>query len=92
MEAETRKLDLRALLGVVAIGLVVLTMWAAGAFAAGGSSSSGNSPGTSDAAPYAQAQGDDESRSREDCPEKDGGSGDQSPDNRGSGGSDSSDL
>jgi hypothetical protein len=70
---ETRKLDLRPLLAVVAIGLVVLTMWAAGAFAAGGTSSSDNSTRGSEGTPYSQAQDEDQSPSREDCPEKDGG-------------------
>jgi hypothetical protein len=83
---ETRKLDLRPLLAVVALGLVVLTMWAAGAFAAGGSSSD-NSTRESESASYIQAQNEDQAPSREDCPEKDGGRG-----GPGAGGSGSSDL
>jgi hypothetical protein len=72
---EARKLDLRPLLVVAGVVAVALTLWASGAFAAGGSSS--NQPGSSD--PFAasiQSQGNGQSTPREDCPhDRGGGSG-----------------
>jgi hypothetical protein len=69
MEEEARKLDLRPLLVVAAVVGVVLTMWAAGAFAAGGSSS----PNERNAPSFIQNEEDAQPRTREDCPEGRGG-------------------
>jgi hypothetical protein len=71
MEEEARKLDLRPLLVVAAVVGVVLTMWAAGAFAAGGSSSPSDS--TDSAPSFIQNEEDPQPRTREDCPEGRGG-------------------
>lgn len=63
---EARKFDLRPLLVAAAVVAVIATLWAAGAFASGGSSqtdSSGNAPG------LVQDQQDRESPSDRDCPE-----------------------
>jgi transcription elongation factor len=68
---EARKVDLRPLLAVAAVVALIATLWATGAFAAGGSSSSGDSPGS---VPPAFVQ-DEQAPSREDCPEDRGGSG-----------------
>ncbi len=83
MEENARTLDLRPLLLVAAAVAVGLTLWASGAFAAGGSSS-GDSPG---GAPSTSIQSgeDDQAPSRKDCPKDRGGSG-------GSGGSDAPSL
>jgi hypothetical protein len=69
---EARRLDLRPLIAIAAIVAVALTMWATGAFAAGGSSSSppNGSPATS-----IQDGNDGQERSKEDCPRDRGGSG-----------------
>ncbi len=69
---EARKLDLRPLIAIAAVVAVALTMWAAGAFAAGGSSSNppNGSPATS-----IQDRNDGQERSKEDCPRDGGGSG-----------------
>jgi hypothetical protein len=72
MEEEARKLDLRPLLVVAAVVGVVLTLWAAGAFAAGGSSSPNDSMGN--APSFIQNEEDGQPRTREDCPEGRGGS------------------
>lgn len=92
---EARKLDLRPLLAVAAVVAVVLTMWAAGAFAAGGSSSPNGSTGSTPS-PFIQDEGDGlapdrQAPSREDCPEGRGGSGGGAPDGS-SDGSGSADL
>ena len=71
MEAEARKLDLRPLLVVAAVVAVALTMWAAGAFAAGGSSSPNDSTGSTPS-PFIQEE-DGQPPTREDCPEDRGG-------------------
>ena len=71
---EARKLDLRPLLVVAGIVAVALTLWASGAFAAGGSSS--NQPGSTD--PFGasiQSQGNGQSTPRDDCPRGRGGGG-----------------
>jgi hypothetical protein len=91
MERETRRLDLRPLLAIAAVVVVALTVWAAGALAAGGSGSSPSSdlPATV-TDPLAQA-GDAQARSEENCPENRGGSGggNQAPQSsNGSGGAD----
>jgi hypothetical protein len=93
MERETRRLDLRPLLAIAAVVVVALTIWVAGALAAGGSGSSPSSdlPATVND-PLAQA-GDVQARSRENCPENRGGSGggggNQAPQSsNGSGGAD----
>lgn len=70
---EARKLDLRPLLAVAALVAVVVTMWAAGAFAAGGSTPSSDSPG-SEPAPFIQTE-DEQAPPREDCPKDRGGGG-----------------
>jgi hypothetical protein len=76
MEEEARKLDLRPLLVVAGVVAVVLTMWAAGAFAAGGSSS----PNERSTPSFIQNEEDAQPRTREDCPEgRGGGRGGQGP-------------
>ena len=74
MEEEARKLDLRPLLVVAGVVAVVLTMWAAGAFAAGGSSSPNDSTGSTQS-PFIQNEEDGQAPTREDCPEDRGGGG-----------------
>lgn len=71
---EARKLDLRPLLAAAAIVAVALTLWATGAFAAGGPSggSSGGAPSA-----FIQDGEDDQAPNREDCPKDRGGSGGQ---------------
>jgi hypothetical protein len=71
MEEEARKLDLRPLLAVAGVVAVVLTMWAAGAFAAGGSSSPNDSTGNTPS--LIQNEEDAQPRTRGDCPEGRGG-------------------
>lgn len=65
---EARKFDLRPLLVAAAVVAVIATLWAAGAFASGGSSpqtdSSGNAPPG-----LIQDQQDRQSPSDKDCPE-----------------------
>ena len=73
MEENARTLDLRPLLAVAAAVAVGLTLWASGAFAAGGSSS-GDSPGGAQS-PFIQNGENDQAPSREDCPKDRGGSG-----------------
>jgi|SRR5215211_1706696 len=75
---EARKVDLRPLLAVAAVAAVIATLWAAGAFAAGGSSSQGDSPGSAPPA-FVQDEQDGQAPSREDCPEDRGGSGGGGP-------------
>jgi hypothetical protein len=72
MEEEARKLDLRPLLVVAGVVAVVLTMWAAGAFAAGGSSSPTDSTGNTPSFIQNEEEGQ-QPRTREDCPEGRGG-------------------
>ena len=78
MEEEARKLDLRPLLVVAGVVAVVLTMWAAGAFAAGGSSSPNDSTGSTQS-PFIQNEEDGQAPTREDCPEDRGGGGGSGP-------------
>lgn len=91
---ETRKLGLRSLLVVLAVGAAATTVWAATAFAAGGSSpASEPAAGSDPIAAYVQAQEDSETPSGDDCPEANadstpGGSGGEF----GSGGSDATDF
>lgn len=66
-----RKLDFRPVLAIAAVVAVALTMWATGAFAAGGSSS--NPPNGTPATSI--QDGNDGQRSKEDCPRDRGGSG-----------------
>ncbi|MGH2920677.1 MAG: hypothetical protein ACRDKU_01230 [Gaiellaceae bacterium] len=75
MEEETRKLDLRPLLAVVAVVAVALTMWAAGAFAAGGSSPSSDAPAVVADSDFVQDGDEGQAPSREDCPKRGGGDG-----------------
>lgn len=74
---EARRFDVRPLLVVAAVLAVIATLWATGAFAAGGSSqsdSSGNpSPG------FIQDGDDRRAPSEKDCPEGGGGSGGAGP-------------
>jgi hypothetical protein len=81
MEEQARTLDLRPLLVVAAVVAGVLTLWASGALAAGGSSSEGGSTGGN---PSQFVQDDGQSPSREDCP-KDRGGGAPQGDSEGSG-------
>jgi hypothetical protein len=76
---ESRKVDLRPLLAVAAVVAVIATLLAAGAFAAGGSSSQTDSPGSAPPA-FVQDERDGQAPSREDCPEdRGGGRGGQGP-------------
>ena len=68
---EARKVDLRPLLAVAAVAAVIATLWAAGAFAAGGSSSQRDSPGSAPPS-FVQDGQDRQAPSREDCPEGEG--------------------
>jgi hypothetical protein len=83
MEENARTLDLRPLLAVAAAVVVGLTLWASGAFAAGGSSS-GDSPGGAQSS-FIQNGENDQAPTREDCPKDRAGSG-------GSGGDSGSDA
>jgi hypothetical protein len=91
MERETRRLDPRALLTVAAVIVAVVAVWATGALAAGGSGSSPLSDAPAGLVdPFLQDDG--QAPTRDDCPEKDGGTGgagNQAP--QGSGGSGGSD-
>jgi hypothetical protein len=69
---EARKVDLRPLFVVAAVVALIATLWATGAFAAGGSSSSGDSPANVPPA-FVQDERDEQAPSREDCPEDRGG-------------------
>jgi hypothetical protein len=75
MEREKRGLDLRPLLAIAAVVAVALTVWAAGALAAG---DSGGSPSNDAPAgltnPSVQSD-DGQAPSRDDCPKNGGGSG-----------------
>ena len=88
MEENARTLDLRPLLAVAAAVAVGLTLWASGAFAAGGASS-GDSPG---GAQSIQNGDNDQAPSREDCPKDRGGSGGGSGGSGGDSGSDAPSL
>jgi hypothetical protein len=68
---EARKFDVRPLLIVAALVAVVATLWAAGAFAAGGSSSQGDSAGNAPPGFVQDRQGG-QAPSDEDCPEERG--------------------
>ena len=80
MEEQARRLDLRPLLVVAAIIGGVLTLWASGAFAAGGSSSEGGPTGGT----QSQFIQDDGQSPKRDCP-KDRGGGAPQGDSEGSG-------
>ena len=80
MEEEARTLDLRPLLAVAAAVAVALTLWASGAFAAGGSSESPATGGT----PSEQIQQEDDGTPREDCPKDRRGGGAPQGDSGGS--------
>ena len=90
MEENARTLDLRPLLVVAAAVAVGLTLWASGAFAAGGSSS-GGSPGGAQSS-FIQNGDNDQAPSREDCPKDRGGSGGGSGGSGGDSGSDAPSL
>ena len=70
---NVRRLDVRVVLGMLAAVLAAGAIWAATAFAAGGSGSSTNEPasGNVPAAEYVQEEGETPQQ-REDCPERDG--------------------
>jgi hypothetical protein len=91
---ETRRLDLRPLVAVLAVAFVAATIWAAVALAAGGSSPAPSSGSSGDDSPgqFIQTQDDSEAPPEDDCPDRDGGSGGGSGDGAGSDGSGSSDL
>ncbi|HKH32270.1 MAG TPA: hypothetical protein VKA45_14590 [Gaiellaceae bacterium] len=89
MEENARTLDLRPLLAVAAAVAVGLTLWASGAFAAGGSSS-GDSPGGAQS--FIQNGENDQALSREDCPKDRAGSGGGSGGSGGDSGSDAPSL
>jgi hypothetical protein len=74
MDAKARTLDWRPLAVVTAVVAIVLTMWASGAFAAGGSSRSTDSPASDVPSMFVQSQDDGQQGTpSDDCP--DGGSG-----------------
>jgi hypothetical protein len=77
LEEKTRTLDLRPLLAVAAVVAVVLTMWVAGAFAAGRSSGSSDSPASDSPATFLPTQDDGgQAPQGDDCPDDgSGGSG-----------------
>ena len=81
MEVEARTLDIRPLLAVAAVVATALTLWASGAFAAGGSSPQGGSSGGT---PSEQIQQGEQAPPREDCP-KDRSGGAPQGDSEGSG-------
>ena len=95
---NARKLDLRLLIGLLAIVSVAMTIWAATAFAGGSSSSGSTEPATSPAAAFIQEEG--ETPEEEDglplpgdCPERDGeGEGDSGSGDSGSCDTSGSDL
>ena len=88
---ETRRLDLRPFVAVLAIAVVASTVWAAVALAAGGSSSpssgTANDPGS-----YIQAQDDSQASPPDNCPDQGGGSGGGSGSDTAPNGSGSPDL
>jgi hypothetical protein len=70
MENAAPTARLRLLIGALAVVAVGTVIWAATAFAAGGSSNSGNSESTETPAPaFVQDRG---GGSAEDCPEREG--------------------
>jgi hypothetical protein len=74
MEAKARTLDWRPIAVLTAVVAIALTMWASGAFAAGGSSGSTDSPASDIPSMFIQAQDDGaQGTPSDDCP--DGGSG-----------------
>lgn len=91
MEENARTLDLRPLLAVAVAVAVGLTLWASGAFAAGGSSS-GDSPGGAQSSFIQNGQNDQASPSGEDCPKDRGGSDGGSGGSGGDSGSDAPSL
>jgi hypothetical protein len=89
---ETRRLDLRPFVAVLAVAFVAATIWAAVALAAGGSSSpSSSNTGNDSPWQFVQAQDESQAPRGEDCPDQGGGSG-GSGDDAGPDGSGSSDL
>ena len=77
---ETRRLNLRPLVAILAVTLVAAAIWAATALAAGGSSSgsSGSGSGSATTEGPAAAQIQEEERDApagRDCPEEDSGPG-----------------
>lgn len=88
---NARKLDLRLVIGALALAFAAAALWAATALAGGSSSSGAGEPATSQipAAAFVQDDGqeeqDDPAPSREDCPERgDEGVGSGSSDTSGS--------
>lgn len=85
MEAKARTVDVRLLALLVAIVAVGVTIWAAGALAAGGSSGSSDSPSSGIPAWPIQTQDDGGAQApNDDCPDRPGGG------SRGSGAGDGS--
>jgi hypothetical protein len=76
MGKSRSRLDPRALLGVLAVVLVVAASWAASAFAAGGSSSGDQSGSDSPSAAFVQSE--DDAPDADDCPEHESDSGESS--------------
>ena len=91
MGEEARTLDLRPLLAVAAVVVLALSLWATGAFAAGGSGSSpaSDAPALVDDNSFVQDGDRGQAPSGKDCP-KDGGGGGTAPE--GSDGSGSPDV
>jgi hypothetical protein len=88
---EARKLDLRPLLAAAGVVAVILTIWATGAFGAGGGSSSGNQSSGGPAAGFVQSQNAQPAPGN--CPEHgNGGGGGGSGGSSGGGSSGSGDL
>ncbi len=76
MEHATRNVRPRALIGVVALALVVAAIWAATALAGSSSSSASSDSGASEdpVAAYIQNEGEGNAQSGGDCPEREDGS------------------
>ena len=75
---ETRRLNLRPLVGILAVTLVAAAIWAATALAAGGSSSGSSGSGSATTEGPAAAEIQEEERDApagRDCPEEDSGPG-----------------
>ena len=75
MDETKRRLGLRSVLGILAVVVAAAAIWAASAFAAGGSAS--NERGTSDSPAAANAQNESETPD-ENCPNRGSGSEDSS--------------
>jgi hypothetical protein len=83
---EARNLDLRPLLAVAGVVAVIVTIWATGAFGAGGGSSSGNQSSGDPGAAFVHSQ-NAQPTPGDDCPEHQNGGGGGGGSGGGSGGS-----